>query len=117
MPSSAATSDTGVNPLIAIKQHEQTEMQRVEKVKQEIDRKEAAAMEVMEKEAAKKEQTYKEAAQADLKTFAQKEPAEILKRGQQETDNELHKIDAAFSSKKGGLVQGLVRDFLSSHSV
>lgn len=114
MPSSASASDVSANPLVAIQAHEQKEMQRAEAAKHAVAAAESAAFEKMEKESMAEETKYKEGKQAELKAFAQKEPAEILKQGQSETESELKNIDATFASKKDALVKDVMSDFLAS---
>ncbi|MEQ1849483.1 MAG: hypothetical protein ABL890_02750 [Candidatus Peribacteraceae bacterium] len=116
MSPAASASDTTANPLLAIHEHEQTEMKRVEEAKRSIDQEEMKTIGAMEKEYATEEADYKEKKQNELKVFAQKEPSEILQKGKGETDSALKSIDESFAKKKNALVQNLTQDFLSSRT-
>lgn len=114
MPSSASASDTSTNPLLVIQQHEEKEVRRMEEAKRATDQEESATIQKMEAEMNEQEKKMKTEAQAALKAFAQSEPAEILRRGERESEAEQKKIDAVFAAKKDALTRDLIDDFLSS---
>lgn len=105
-------NDITLSPFDQITRLEEEQENRVRQALEALEAEEREAKKAMEAAQKLEEDTMREQARADLREYAQQEPAAILEESEKETAQDLASIDARFKKARSDAASSLLSSVL-----